>query len=148
MSIVLPTKTVLYTIEQAIKEYRKCSQEYISKEVLDITIDQALTLLLIDKNPESNQKELADLIFKDYASMTRIIELIVRNGYLKRSTHPQDRRRYILSLTKKGKDTIEILEPIIEKNRNRALAGLDDKQIMDLQTTLQSIIDNCKANKS
>ncbi|WP_130735388.1 MarR family winged helix-turn-helix transcriptional regulator [Flavobacterium sp. J27] len=143
MDFVTPTKTVLYTIEKTIKEYRKFAQINISKKVSNITIDQALVLLLINENPDSNQKELAHLIFKDYASMTRIIELLVKRGYLERTTNVTDRRRHNLILTKKGKHTIEVITPIIESNRKEALAGLLEKQIAELHNTLHMIINNC-----
>ncbi|TRX16230.1 hypothetical protein FNW25_16885, partial [Flavobacterium franklandianum] len=72
-----PTGTVLYLIEQAIKEYRKVSQRNISKIVKDITIDQCLVLIILNNDAEISQNELANLIFKDNASITRMIELMV-----------------------------------------------------------------------
>lgn len=143
MELIAPTETVLYTIEQAIKEYRKFSQINISKITDGITVDQALTLILIDKNPDLNQKELSNLIFKDYASITRIIELMVKKEYLKRTINKNDRRRFNLNITTKGRDTINALTPTIEHNRNTALNGLTASQILELQNTLQLIISNC-----
>jgi hypothetical protein len=49
MSIKNPTGTVLYLVEQAIKEYRKVSQKNISKVVKDITVDQCLVLIILIK---------------------------------------------------------------------------------------------------
>ncbi|QGK74484.1 hypothetical protein [Flavobacterium sp. SLB02] len=45
-----PTGTVLYTIEQAIKEYRKVCQKNIQKVVSDITVDQCLVLIILNDN--------------------------------------------------------------------------------------------------
>jgi len=144
MTLKTPTGTVLYTIEQAIKEYRRFSQTNISKIHNGITVDQTLTLILIDKNPDLNQKELANLIFKDYASLTRIIELMVKKGFLDRKINKKDRRRFTLIITSKGRNTIKELTPAIEYNRRTALQGLTVEQILELQNTLQIIINNCK----
>ncbi len=139
-----PTGTVLYTIEQTIKEYRKVSQKKISQVVSDITVDQCLVLIILDKNSVYSQKEIAELIFKDNASITRIIELMVQKNYLLRKTHESDRRKFNLELTEKGKNTIELLTPVIHNNRQNALAGLSLDEIELLENLLTKIIANCK----
>jgi DNA-binding MarR family transcriptional regulator len=100
MDIKNPTGTVLYSIEQAIKEYRKLSQKNISKIVSDITVDQCLLLIMLNKNSKCSQKEIAETIFKDNASVTRIIELMVKKDYLKRTINESDRRKFNLEITK------------------------------------------------
>lgn len=139
-----PTGTVLYTVEQTIKEYRKISQKNISQIVNDITVDQALVLIIINKNSDYSQKEIAELIFKDNASITRIIELMVKKEYLTRTINEVDRRKFNLEITEKGKKTIELLTPIIHKNRQIALEGLSEDEIELLDKLLTKIISNCK----
>lgn len=139
-----PTGTVLYTIEQTIKEYRKISQKNISQIVSDITIDQCLLLIILNKNASYSQKEIAELIFKDNASITRIIELMVQKNYLVRKTNESDRRKFNLEITGKGKKTIELLTPVINKNRQDALKGLSKNEIELLDKLLVKIISNCK----
>ncbi len=139
-----PTGTVLYTIEQTIKEYRKISQKNISQIVSGITVDQCLLLIILDKNSTYSQKEIAELIFKDNASITRIIELMVQKKYLIRKINELDRRKFSLEITEKGKKTIELLTPIIHKNRQDALKGLSKNEIELLDKLLAKIISNCK----
>lgn len=139
-----PTGTVLYTIEQTIKEYRKVSQKNIRQIVSDITVDQCLVLIILDKNATYSQKEIAELIFKDNASITRIIELMVQKNYLIRKINESDRRKFNLEITEKGKKTIELLTPIIHKNRQDALEGLSKNEIELLNKLLDKIISNCK----
>lgn len=139
-----PTGTVLYTIEQTIKEYRKISQKNISQIVSDITVDQCLLLIILDKNAAYSQKEIAELIFKDNASITRIIELMVQKNYLIRQINESDRRKFNLEITEKGRNTIELLTPIIHKNREDALEGLSKNEIELLDKLLTKIISNCK----
>ena len=139
-----PTGTVLYKIEQTIKEYRKISQKNISQIVNDITVDQCLLLIILNNNATYSQKEIAELIFKDNASITRIIELMVQKKYLLRKINESDRRKFNLEITKKGKKTIELLTPIIQKNRKDALEGLSKNEIELLDKLLAKIISNCK----
>lgn len=144
MPIKNPTETVLYSIEKAIKEYRKVSQKNISKIVSDITIDQCLVLIILSEDAEISQNELAALIFKDNASITRMIELMVKNNYLHRTIHSEDRRKFNLEITEKGKKTMESISPIVLTNREMALKGLSLAEIDLLDKTLNKIITNCK----
>ncbi|WP_268847014.1 MarR family winged helix-turn-helix transcriptional regulator [Flavobacterium aestivum] len=139
-----PTGTVLYTIEQTIKEYRKISQKNIGKIVKDITVDQCLLLIVLNKNSNYSQKEIAELIFKDNTSITRIIELMVKKEYLTRKINEIDRRKFNLEITEKGKKTIELLTPVINKNRQDALKGLSENEIELLDKILIKILSNCK----
>jgi len=139
-----PTGTVLYTIEQTIKEYRKISQKNIKKIVSDITVDQCLLLIILNEKADYSQKEIAELIFKDNASITRIIELMVKKDYLTRKINESDRRKFTLEITEKGKNTIKLLSPVILKNRETALNGLSSEEIEMLDKILKKIIINCK----
>lgn len=139
-----PTKTVLYSIEHAIKEYRKISQKNIEKVVSDITVDQCLVLIILNENNNVSQIEIAKLIFKDNASITRIIELMVKKDYLTRETNALDKRKTKLEITDKGKKTIELLTPVIHLNRKTALDGLSFEEINILDKILEKIITNCK----
>lgn len=138
------TGTVLYTIEQTIKEYRKISQKNIGKIVSDITVDQCLLLIALHKNSNYSQKEIAELIFKDNTSTTRIIELMVKKEYLTRKINELDRRKFNLEISEKGKKTIDLLTPIINKNRQDALEGFTEDEIELLDKMLTKIILNCK----
>lgn len=144
MNIKNPTGTVLYSIEQAIKEYRKVSQKNISKVVKDITIDQCLILIILHKDATISQNELANLIFKDKASITRMIELMVKKEYLIRDLHKEDRRKFILEITEKGKKTLDLIAPVITLNRKTALDGFSLEEIALLDKMLHKIITNCK----
>ncbi|MFH6937576.1 MarR family winged helix-turn-helix transcriptional regulator [Flavobacterium sp. YO12] len=144
MKIENPTGTALYSIEKAIKEYRKLAQKNIAKVVKDITVDQCLVLIILQQNESISQNELANLVFKDSASITRMIELMVKNDYLTRTIHAEDRRKFNLVITEKGLKTIELIEPVIQSNRETALHGLSVKEITLLDQTLHKIISNCK----
>lgn len=143
MKIDTPTATVLYAIEETIKAYRKLSQQNITVVVPDITVDQALILIIIDRN-DKNQSEIADLVFKDYASMTRIIKLMVKKNYLTKTVDDTDKRKTKLKITKKGKSIIEQLKPIIQKNRETALNTVSDEELKQLYKTLKKITQNCQ----
>ncbi|MEM1257079.1 MAG: MarR family transcriptional regulator [Bacteroidota bacterium] len=144
MNLKAPTDIVIYAIEKAIKSYRKFAQKNIRKVEGNITVDQALLLILLKNSPELSQGEIAKILFKDYASITRMIELMVKKKYLTRNESQEDRRRKQLILSNAGEETLKKLFPIIESNRNQALRGLSTLEIAQLDALLKKIINNCK----
>ena len=68
---------------------------------------------------------------------------MVRKKQLKRSMNPNDRRRYQLEITDKGKDVLNKLPEIIKKNRKISLSGISKKEQDTLKTILLKIKKNC-----
>lgn len=89
---------------------------------------------------------MARLIFKDNASVTRIIELMVKKDYLTREVNEADKRKSKLIITEKGLQTITSLTPVFNLNRKTALDGLTAEEIELLDTILHKIISNCKTS--
>ncbi len=143
MKLNTPTSTVLYSIEETTKAYRKLCTKNILKSSLDITIDQGLILIILDKEEKISQSELGELVFKDYASITRILNLMEKKDFIKKTISSNDRRRSVIEITQKGKKTLTILNPIIQLNRNTALKGLSNKEMIHLYGLLKRIADNC-----
>ncbi len=143
MHIKLPSETIFHAIESTIKEYRRFAQQNISEKIKDITIDQGMVLIFLREYPALTQKEIAELVFKDNGSMTRMINAMVRKKYLKRSMHQEDRRRYKIEITKKGMEVLELLPPLIHHNRKSSLNGITKKELSQLETILNKIKSNC-----
>ncbi len=141
--IELPSQTIFYTIEKGIKEYRRFAQRNLNETIENITIDQALLLIFLNNHPELSQNEIGELVFKDNASVTRMIELMAKKDYLKRSVNENDRRKYNLSITDKGQNILTDLSDVIASNRKTALKGIADDEIAQLKNTLNKIINNC-----
>jgi len=140
----VPSKTIFFTIEKTIKSYRKFSKNNFLKVVDDITVDQKLILQYLNDYPELSQKEIAELVFKDNASLTRMIDSMVNKKILKRSMHEDDRRRYKINITSKGKDILDKLAPVIIDNRKKALANVSEQELDQLEKTLNKILANLK----
>ncbi len=136
---------LFYSLERSIKSYRQFAQQQLIKHHFDITIDQWLLLKTIRDNPEQTQQQIAQTIFKDFASVTRIVELLVEKKYIIRSQHPTDRRRFKLKLADSAEKLLSIMQPIIESNRKTALKGISEQQILQFQQVLNLIYNNCKS---
>ncbi|MFC7774229.1 MarR family winged helix-turn-helix transcriptional regulator [Flavobacterium sp. GCM10027622] len=134
---------IFYNIDKAIKTYRMFAMKKIRESGYKITTDQWLIIKSILENPKITQQELAKNVFKDNASVTRIIELMVKSNYLNRKVDANDRRKSILSVTNEGKDIIEKVQSIILENRKEALEGISKDELNTMDIVLQKIIKNC-----
>lgn len=133
---------IFYSIEKSIKTYRQFAQKNIAKAGIEITIDQWLVLKTIEEDNSIAQKDIAIKTFKDVASITRIIELLVQKGYLSRKLKSEDRRRSELTLTTEGDTIIKKMQPYIQINRAQAVKDITDEEIANLHSTLSKIISN------
>lgn len=138
---------VFYSLESAIKTYRRFAQARLSAAGIDITIDQWLVLKTIHDSPDVTLQQVGAAVFKDFASVTRIVQLLERKGLLRRKPHKSDRRRSELVLTRAGETVISTVEPIVHANRRQALDGIDAEEIARLRAVLKRIIENCDAQR-
>ncbi len=135
---------IFYKLENTIKTYRQLAQRNITASGLDITVDQWLIMKVVLENVSLKQNEIAEKVFKDAASVTRIIDLLINKEYLLREVHGNDRRRTQLKLTSKGKRILSKVHVIIQKNRTLALKGISESKIKDMSKLLSIVISNCK----
>jgi MarR family transcriptional regulator for hemolysin len=132
-----------YNLEKTVKIYRQFFQNQLKINGFDITLDQWLTLHTVAEYPDISQNDIAEKVFKDKASVTRIIELLVQNGFLTRAIHPSNRRMFQLTITKKGLTTLDQLTDLVQGFRQTALAGLTPEMLVTTQAVLKTISDNC-----
>ena len=136
-------QTFFYTLEKAIKAYRHYFQTQLKNAGYGITVDQWLVLNMILDFKGITQTEIAERIFKDKASITRIIDLLETNDYVTRKPHPTHGKMIQIDLTTKGHDTINALKKEVPKFRDFALRTIGDDRKKEVQSVLKSIINNC-----
>ena len=134
---------IFYNMDKAIKSYRMYAQKKLKENGFKITIDQWLIIKAILENPTITQQEIAKNVFKDNASVTRIIDLLVKSEYLERKDNPDDRRKSNLVVTEEGKSIIYKVQDLILENRKNALDTISTEELETMNLTLKKIISNC-----
>jgi DNA-binding MarR family transcriptional regulator len=138
-------EVIFYSIDKAIRTYRQYAQKQLKSAGYSITIDQWLVIKTLLENPNIKQQDLGEKVFKDNASVTRIIELLVKAKYLKRKNNVEDRRRSGLEVTEDGKKIITNVQRIVLKNRSVALNGINKSDIETAKHVLLKITENCQS---
>lgn len=77
--------------------------KHMKEKNLPITPDQFRVLTHLWQNDGCSQQELAIGTLRDRANVTRIIDILEREGIVERTDHECDRRIFKIQLTKKGK---------------------------------------------
>lgn len=97
-------KAYFFKIDTTIKKIRNYMQRGLTDAKIDLTVDQWVVLDHLSFNTGISQIELGNITFKDPPTMTRILDLLVKKGYVTRLSYPSDRRKFTINLTEKGKD--------------------------------------------
>jgi DNA-binding MarR family transcriptional regulator len=84
--------------------------------------------------------ELAQVIFCSQSTTTRLVDRLLELGLLKKRMDADDRRKFHVSLSKKGRDSLEPLVALAEAAERRILATLGDERAMGLKAHLEEII--------
>lgn len=136
---------VFYALDKAIRSYRRMAQAAIDRAGLDITIDQWLVLQVLLEHDDLTQNDIAERVFKDQASVARILALLTRRGLLSAVPLPHDGRRSQLRVTRQGQRILDAVQPIILRNRAIALAGISEEELVLMRPLLDRIARNCTA---
>lgn len=136
------TRTSGFIMERTTKRMKQYFQRILSEADADITVDQWVILQQLDQQDGRSQLELARATYKDAPTVTRIIDLLAQKKLVERAPDPDDRRRFRICLTDRGRKKIASVLPLVISFRQAAWAGLNDEQIDQLVDTLNIIFDN------
>jgi DNA-binding MarR family transcriptional regulator len=92
-------------------------------------------LYLIAENPSANQSDLAALLVADPSTMVRLIDQLVRRGWVIRETAEHDRRRTVPRITAAGSAMLERMSPAIaasEADVAAALSANERRMLLEL----------------
>lgn len=124
---------------------RFLSQQFKNKGV-SLTREQWSVLAVLWKTDGCSQQMIANSTSRDKPSVTRLIDNLVKEGYVKRKSHENDRRLNLIFLTEKGKKVEKSVMEIVDDTIEKATNGLSDEQIIAIRDAFQVVYDNLNTN--
>lgn len=138
----------------AVVEAARTNRVERSLRAVGLTTPAIRTLAWIKGSPGATMSELAAGVFIDRTTLTRTVDMLVREGMARRDGDAADRRKVTLALTERGEEVCAIGHDIIDEHSlpmsgllepetirafNRALLKLhklfvDDPHIRDIHT--------------
>ncbi|MCP4612070.1 MAG: winged helix-turn-helix transcriptional regulator, partial [Planctomycetes bacterium] len=82
-----------------------------------------------------------DMLLISKPQMTRLIDELIDLGMVERHPDETDRRKINISLTVKGKETVEKFRNTIKGVIKTRLAPLPEKDLVELSTALKTVLE-------
>ncbi len=91
---------------------------------------------------QTGPADIADHTIRDRTTVTRLLDGMEKKGWVTRVLHPQDRRRFQVGLTDKGRDLRTALIPLARTHMAKAFAGLDQHELEVANKVLRHMVEN------
>jgi len=122
---------------------RFLSQNFKARGI-HLTREQWSVLAVLWKTDGCSQQLIADTTSRDKPSITRLVDNLVKEGYVTREQHESDRRTNLIYLTQKGKEVEVPVMEVVDETIGKATHGLSEMQIEVIRDAFQLIYDNIK----
>ena len=106
----------------------------------DSTMREYWILTCVDGEPMS-QRQLSELLTIDASDMVRLIDSLEKHEWVKRDRDPGDRRRQIITATKKGAKVHSSLAKDVADAEDRALDMSTTKQLKSLKKLAKAVLE-------
>jgi MarR family transcriptional regulator, lower aerobic nicotinate degradation pathway regulator len=121
---------------------RKAHQRHVAifaTKIVELTPPQFATLAKLADVGETSQNQLGSLVAMDAATVKGVIDRLKARGLVELTRHEVDKRRLMVSLTEKGRATVERLVPLAEEITVETLRPLSQKEVATLLRLLARI---------
>ncbi len=111
---------------------------------IKLTRQQWSILAVLWKKDGCPQTYLAEKTSKDNPGITRLLDNLEREKFIKRKNSKNDRRQRLVYLTKKSIDLKEQILEIVNSSIDDAIKDIPEKELIIWATTFDKIFDNIK----
>ena len=119
---------------------RGLSSQTFTEKGYNLTPDQYIILsLLLDNEEIKYQRQIAEIIFKDSANVSRIIDILKEKGFIEKIPDSNGRKIYKLIVTEKGKEAREEISPIEKEIRKMITKNISDEELNVMFHTLEKM---------
>jgi DNA-binding MarR family transcriptional regulator len=131
-----------YLMERAMRQMRMASQQAFLEAGIDITVGQWVVLYIIFDSSGLSQTDVTKLALKDAPTVTRIIDNLVKKGWVYRQMSAEDRRKFEMYTTASGRLLVEQLLPIVMKLRERGITDVSEADLRVFKRVLGRLFAN------
>ncbi len=109
-----------------------------------VTMSQCSTILAIGKKGPMTMSALSEWMSLATSTITRIVDNLVRDGYIERSQDPQDRRVVQVSLTEEGQELFQAIKEIYHEYHRRIVECIPAEELHQVVECLALLIEALK----
>ena len=130
-----------YVINRAALRLKLELQRAFKANGFDLSAEHWAVLNCLWENEGISQTEIATRIAKDKTNLTRILDVMEKNGLIRRDNHESDRRSYRIFITPKTLKMREKLTSIavkVNENAKNGLSAADKREIIRIMNIISS----------
>jgi len=107
----------------------------------DLTIQQynVLRILRGQKGKPANLCTIQERMIDKSSNTTRLVDKLIKKGWVKRSICEENRRKVEIIITTKGLEILKELDPLTEENNEKILKNLSEEQLVTLNNLLDTL---------
>ncbi len=129
-----------FWMDRAMKAQRKATARLFRALNIKLTPDQWIILKSLDDQTRLTQRQLAEAVSKDPASITRSLDLLEKEELIQRKR--VDRRTFTVLLTNKGKALVKKVIPEAARYRQKGIDGVTEEEMQVFKKVLDTIYNN------
>lgn len=131
--------STLVKMVQLVRGFRGNLDEALRR--IDHSAARLETLAAILNMPgNKSQSDVAKRLRVEGATITRMIDLLSKEGLVERSPHPTDRRINLLSITPKGKEELAKIFRVYDRQRRHLLADMSVEELERLSSLVDKML--------
>ena len=131
-------EAVIHQLGMLHKRLRREQGRYL--EEYDISVIAYHILIIMRKNTQISQNDLAASLDVDKAMISRQIQAMEQKGFLRSTTDPDCRRKKLFVLPQKAQELIPVLQEGHCQGLEQIFSDLDDQQVQTLYEILEGLV--------
>jgi len=136
------TKPIGYLLERTTRVVKLSFHKCFKELDIDITPEQWVMMDSLHERNDQSQKELANDSFKDAPTISRIINVLEKKGWVERKASPEDGRMYLIHQTEEGRKITEVLQTEISQLREQGWNKLSKEDYDEFTRIINQVFDN------
>ena len=108
----------------------------------DITPEQFVIIEVLMQRDGLYQRQLSEITMKDRPNITRIINILEKNGYVQRVSDKNKRKVFKIFLTQKARDIFPSLSKAASDYRNTVIEGINKEELDICLSVLNKVLNN------
>lgn len=134
--------SLIYLLDRSVRQLRYSLQRHFDKNGITLTVDQWVVLSEAALSGMISQRQLANRVAKDPASVTRIVHGLVKLKLIIRVKTESDQRVALLKVTPQGRKEIQRSLMAVKAYRAEAMKGISKTELLPVKALLDKLFEN------
>lgn len=114
----------------------------IHAKALGLNVLDRRALIHVQFRPRLTQIELAGHLEIEAQNLIRVLDRLIKKGYIEKTSHPKDRRAKCIQITQKGENILALLNQKVSQNYRTMLENIPESAQKNLLGSLEMMKGN------